>query len=106
MKKVRDDIYQVMHGFKPLKRGERRKGQSEWYYLDPRYKDDDAQKEIDVLDGEAPNPRLGRILSDDMQKNPDDYYIWRTKKMTECAVNTPSAKVRYLTGTFCRMARG
>ena len=69
-----------MHGFKPLKRGERRKGQSEWYYLDPRYKDDDAQKEIDVLDGEAPNPRLGRILSDDMQKNPDDYYIWRTKK--------------------------
>ena len=79
MKKVRDDIYQVMQGFKPLKRGERRKGQSEWYYLDPRYKDDDAQKEIDVLDGEAPNPRLGRILSDDMQKNPDDYYIWRTK---------------------------
>ena len=79
MKKVRDDIYQVMHGFKPLKRGERRKGQSEWYYLDPRYKDDDAQKEIDVFDGEAPNPRLGRILSDDMQKNPDDYYIWRTK---------------------------
>ncbi len=50
-----------MHGFKPLKRGERRKGQSEWYYLDPRYKDDDAQKEIDVLDGEAPNPRLGRL---------------------------------------------
>ena len=79
MKKVRDDIYQVMHGFKPLKRGERRKGQSEWYYLDPRYKDDDAQKEIDVLDGEAPNPRLGRILTDDMQKNPDDYYIWHTK---------------------------
>ena len=68
-----------MHGFKPLKRGERRKGQSEWYYLDPRYKDDDAQKEIDVLDGEAPNPRLGRILTDDMQKNPENYYIWRTK---------------------------
>ena len=58
MSKTGDDIYQVMHGLRPLKRGERRKGQSEWYYLDPRYKNDDAYKEIDVIDKEAPNPRL------------------------------------------------
>ena len=28
----------------------------------------------------SPNPRLNDILADDMQKNPEDYYIWRTKK--------------------------
>jgi len=33
-----------------------------------------------VIDKEAQNPRLERILSDDMKKNPEDYYIWRTKK--------------------------
>jgi len=79
--KLRDDLYQRMHGFKTVKRGYRKDGQSEWYYVDPRYdKDDDPRGQIDVESENSPNPRLNDILADDMQKNPEDYYIWRTKK--------------------------
>ena len=76
---LRDDIYQRMHGFKTVKRGYRKDGQSKWYYIDPRgaYSVEDM-KEIDVPSENAPNPKLNDILADDMQKNPQDYYIWRT----------------------------
>ncbi len=79
MSKTRDNLYQRMHGFKAVKRGYKRAGQSEWYYIDPRY-DDDKYGEIDVANENSPNPRLSGILADDMEKNPEDYYIWRTKK--------------------------
>jgi hypothetical protein len=26
----------------------------------------------------SPNPRLDDIVADDIQQNPEDYYIWRT----------------------------
>ena len=79
--KLRDNLYQRFHGFKSIKRGYKKQGQSEWYYVDPRYdKDDDPRGQIDVESENSPNPRLNDILADDMQKNPEDYYIWRTKK--------------------------
>jgi hypothetical protein len=78
---LRDNIYQRMHGFKTVKRGYRKDGQSKWYYIDPRGAHSvEDMKEIDVPSENAPNPKLNDILADDMQKNPQDYYIWRTKK--------------------------
>lgn len=79
--KLRDNLYQRFHGFKSIKRGYKKQGQSEWYYVDPRYdKDDDPRGQIDVESENSPNPQLNDILADDMQQNPEDYYIWRTKK--------------------------
>ena len=78
MSKLRDDLYQRMHGFKTIKRSYKKQGQSDWYYLDPRY-DDDKRGQIDVVNEKSPNPRLSGILADDMDKNPENYYIWRTK---------------------------
>ena len=76
---LRDNIYQRMHGFKTVKRGYRKDGQSKWYYIDPRGAHSvEDMKEIDVPSENAPNPKLNDILADDMQKNPQDYYIWRT----------------------------
>ncbi len=37
-------------------------------------------KQIDVADEYVINPQLDSIISDDMTKNPNDYYIWRTRK--------------------------
>ena len=78
MNKQNNDLYQRMHGFKTVKRGYLKKGQSEWYYIDPRY--DDERWQIDVANENSPNPKLNSILTDDMKKNPENYYIWRTKK--------------------------
>ena len=70
----------MLHGFKPVKRGYKKQGQSDWYYLDPRGVSTVASmKQIDVADENAVNPQLDTIISDDMHKNPNDYYIWRTK---------------------------
>ena len=80
MKKIYDDIYQRFRGFKSVKRGYKTPGESDWYYVDPRYKDDDERGKIDVADKNSINPRLNGILADDLSKNPEDYYIWRTKK--------------------------
>ena len=72
--KLRDNLYQRFHGFKSIKRGYKKQGQSEWYYVDPRYdKDDDPHGQIDVPSENSLNPRLNDILADDMQKNPEDY---------------------------------
>ena len=81
MSKPRDDLYKMFHGMKPVKRGYRKDGQSEWYYLDPRGAHSvEDMKEIDIAGKDVPNPKLNDILADDMQQNPEDYYIWRTKK--------------------------
>ena len=80
MKTIHDDIYQRFHGFKSVKRGYKTQGESDWYYVDPRYKDDDERGKIDVASENSINPRLNGILEDDLNKNPEDYYIWRTKK--------------------------
>ena len=70
-----------MHGFKVLKRDYTPKGKSKWYYIDPRYdNDNDPRGEINVSDENMPNPRLGAILADDIHNNPESYYIWRTCK--------------------------
>ena len=81
MNKLRDDLYQMLHGFKPVKRSHKKQGQSDWYYLNPRYDtDDDPREEIDVPSENSFNPKLSSILTDDMNENPEDYYIWRTEK--------------------------
>ena len=75
-REIGEDLYQRMHGFKPVRRVERKRGRSEWYYLDPRY--DNELHQIDVANENSPNPRISGIVADDMDKNPEDYYIWRT----------------------------
>lgn len=80
MQRRNEDIYKIFHGMTPLKRGERRKGQSEYYYLDPRGAETFSDmKTIDVESEDTPNPKIKAILNDDLHKNPQDYYIWRTK---------------------------
>ena len=80
MKNLRDEIYQEMHGFKVLKRDYVAKGQSKFYYLDPRYDEEDERSQINVSDENIPNPRMGAILAEDIKENPHNYYIWRTCK--------------------------
>lgn len=81
MNKLQDDLYQRLHGFKSVKRTHKKQGQSDWYYLDPRGASTVAgMSEIDVAGENAPNPQLDSILSDNMRQNPEDYYIWRTRK--------------------------
>ena len=80
MSKTSDDLYKIFHGFKTLKRENRKAGQSEYYYLDPRGANSvEDMKEIDVAEKDAPNPKITEILRDDLKKNEQDYYIWRTK---------------------------
>ncbi len=81
MSKLRDDLYQRLHGFKPVKRNYKKQGQSDWYYLDPRGASTVASmKQIDVANENALNPQINSILAEDMNKNPNDYYIWRTRQ--------------------------
>ncbi len=81
MSKLRDDLYQRLHGFQPLKRSYKKQGQSDWYYLDPRGASTvGSMKQIDVSNENAINPQINNILADDMAKNPNDYYIWRTRQ--------------------------
>lgn len=80
MKNLRDEIYQEMHGFKVLKRDYVAKGQSKFYYLDPRYDEEDDRCQINISDENIPNPRMGATLADDIKENPHNYYIWRTCK--------------------------
>ena len=81
MNKLGDDLYQRLHGFKSVKRSHKKQGQSDWYYLNPRYDtDDDPRGEIDVPSENSFNPKLSSILTDEMNENPEDYYIWRTEK--------------------------
>lgn len=63
-----------------LKRGYTKVGQSEYYYLYPRGAETFSDmKTIDVESEDMPNPKIKAILNDDLHKNPQDYYIWRTK---------------------------
>ncbi|MBQ8481972.1 MAG: DUF2778 domain-containing protein [Alphaproteobacteria bacterium] len=50
-----------MYGLKPVHRDEPREGQSEWYYLDPRYDDDDERHQIDVESENTPHPYAREI---------------------------------------------
>ena len=52
---------QLMYGLKPIHRDEARAGQSKWYYLDPRYDDDDERHQIDVENENTPNPYANQI---------------------------------------------
>ena len=78
MSKLQNEIYQRLHGFKSIERGYKRAGQSDYYYIDPRYDGDETRGQIDVPSENSPNPRLEDIVADDIQQNPEDYYIWRT----------------------------
>ena len=74
MSKLRDDLYQRFNGFKPVKTSK-----GEWYYNDPRFDEDNPNSKIKVANENSPNPKIDEILKDDMNNNPEDYYIWHTK---------------------------
>ena len=74
MSKLKDDLYQRFNGFKPVKTSK-----GEWYYNDPRFDEDNPNNKIKVANENSPNPKIDEILEDDMNNNPEDYYIWRTK---------------------------
>ena len=74
MSKLRDDLYQRFNGFKPVKTSK-----GEWYYIDPRYESNDPRSQIKVANENSPNPKINEILEDDINNNPEDYYIWHTK---------------------------
>ena len=74
MSKLRDDLYQRFNGFKPVKNSK-----GEWYYNDPRFDEDNPNSKIKVANENSPNPKIDEILKDDMNNNPEDYYIWHTK---------------------------
>ena len=106
MQRKNEDTYKIFHGMKPVKRQVRRDNQSGWYYLDPRGAENFSDmKEIGVESENSPNPKIKAILDDDMHKNPDDYYVWRTKKTIKCGIVTESARARCLTG-MCRRRAG
>ena len=76
---IRDEIYLQLHGYKPIKRNNPQKGESLWYYLDPRGTDNVSEmKMIDVPSRYVPNPKIVDIVKDDMKRHPEDYYVWRT----------------------------
>lgn len=74
MSKLRNDLYQRVNGFKPVKNSK-----GEWYYNDPRFDEDNPNSKIKVANENSPNPKIDEILEDDMNNNPEDYYIWHTK---------------------------
>lgn len=74
MSKLRDDLYQRFNGFKPVKTSK-----GEWYYNDPRFDEDNPNSKIKVANENSPNPKIDEILEDDMNNNPEDYYIWHTQ---------------------------
>ena len=52
---------QLMYGIKPVHRDEPQAGQSEWFYIDPRYGDDDERRQIDVENENSQNPQASEI---------------------------------------------
>ena len=72
-----------MDGRLPLERQHPKKGESQWYYVDPRGRSENftllsEAKTIDVPTKDTPNPYLQDIMREDADKNPENYYIWRT----------------------------
>lgn len=79
MDDLRNEIYQKFHGFLPVKRPGAQKGESTFYYIDPRYDENDKRSQIDVSNKDEPNPLINDILADELKNNPQDFYIWRTE---------------------------
>lgn len=53
---------ELIYGKRPIRRTNPKPGQSEWYYLDPRWTDRFADmKEIDVESENSPNPFANEI---------------------------------------------
>lgn len=78
-----EDLELKLDGKRPIRRENPKKGQSRWYYVDPRERDEDftllsQMKTIDVPSPNTPNPALQQVMFEDAENNPDKYYIWRT----------------------------
>lgn len=78
-----EDLGLKMEGKRPIEREHPREGQSRWYYIDPRNREEDFTmlteiKTVDVPTKHTPNPALQEEMFADAEKNPDNYYIWRT----------------------------
>ncbi|MBQ9732047.1 MAG: minor capsid protein [Alphaproteobacteria bacterium] len=81
---LREELELKMRGRMPLERLNPQKGESRWYYIDPRGRDDDfvadtKVRTIDVDCPDTPNPYLQEIMLEEAKDNPQNYYIWRTE---------------------------
>lgn len=81
---LREELELKMRGKMPLERLNPQKGESRWYYIDPRGRDDDFVSDtkvrtIDVDCPDTPNPYLQEIMLEEAKDNPQNYYIWRTE---------------------------
>ncbi|MBQ4399893.1 MAG: hypothetical protein II830_01205, partial [Alphaproteobacteria bacterium] len=91
---------QLMYGLKPVHREEPQAGQSEYYYFDPRYGDDDARHVVDVPDGTSPNPNADAIQQ---YLYENDKYHYKnlygdTPPPTQTAVNDHTVNTENLMG--------
>ena len=96
MSKLRDDLYQRFNGFKPVKNTK-----GEWYYIDPRYESNDPRSQIKVANENSPNPKINEILEDDMNNNPEDYYISSLMDIFKC----PHKNLNYIGRKFSKSQR-
>lgn len=67
-----NDIRELMYGKRPVHRDNPEAGESEWYYIDPRYGEDDARSKIDVASENSPNPYANEIQNY-LYNNHDEY---------------------------------
>ena len=80
---IREEMDLKMRGRLPIERANPKKGESRWYYIDPRGRDENFTafsklKTIDVESPDVPNPHLQEIMLAEARENPENYYIWRT----------------------------
>lgn len=69
MNKLGDDLYQRLHGFKSVKRSHKKQGQSDWYYLNPRYDTDgDPRGEIDGRNYTRPSEKKMFLVKTELLK--------------------------------------
>ena len=67
MKEDRNEAYQRLHGFKPLKRTSKKQGETDWFYFDPRgARTVSDMKKINVESEISVNPMIKEILAYDM----------------------------------------
>ncbi len=91
---------ELMYGKRPIRRNHPRLGQSRWYYMDPRYDNDDARCQIDVENENTPNPQAGEIqnyLYQNDEHNYKELYGNTPPQPTNPAANTPEDTESLLT---------
>jgi len=81
---LREELDLKMRGRLPIERQNPQNGESRWYYIDSRGRDNDFVADtkintIDVDSPDSPNPYLQEIMLEEAKDNPQNYYIWCTE---------------------------